>query len=101
GARRREVVGHAAIDLVGERDEARLVALEPYLPRQVVRVGRKTVATESGPGIERHEAERLGGGGRDHLPHRELKAPAHDGELVHQPDVDRTERGIETRPTLR
>src|SRR5437762_43554 len=90
-----DVRRHPAVDLIGERDEARLVALEAQPPREVVRIGRQTMPTQPRPRVERHEAERLRGGGADHLPHRDAEAAAHDRELVHQGDVDRAERVLE------
>ena len=48
-----------------------------------------------GPGIERHEAERLGLGGVDHFPHVDAHAMAHQRQLVDQADVDGAEGVLE------
>ena len=48
-----------------------------------------------GPGIERHEAERLGLGRVDHFPHVDVHAVAHQRQLVDQADVHRAERVLE------
>ena len=48
-----------------------------------------------GPGIERHEAERLGLRRVDDLPHVDVHAVAHQRQLVDEPDVDGAERVLE------
>src|SRR6266581_4240493 len=96
-----DVRGHLPVDLVGERDEARLIAREPHLPREVIRIGRQAVAPQARPRPEGHEAEGLGGGGRDDLPHRDAELAAHDRELVDERDVDRAEGVLEQLDHLR
>ena len=44
-----------------------------------------------GPGIERHEAKRFSGRRVDHFPDIDTHAVAHDGDLVHQADIDHAE----------
>ena len=65
------------------------------LPRQVERVDRDAVAAEARAGIERHEAERLGRGGVDHLPDVDVQPVAHQRQLVDEADVDGAERVLE------
>ena len=48
-----------------------------------------------GPGIERHEAERLGLGRVDHFPDVDVHPVAHQRQLVDQADVHRAERVLE------
>src|SRR5881628_1755498 len=60
-----DVGRHLGVDLVGERDEARLVPAQPHLPGKVVGIGGQAVTTEAGSRIERHEPERLGSGAAD------------------------------------
>ena len=48
-----------------------------------------------GPGLKRHEAERLGGGGVDDLPDVDPHPVAEDRELVDERDVDRAEDVLE------
>ena len=48
-----------------------------------------------GPGIERHEAERLGGRGLHDFPHVDAHAVAHQRQLVDHADVDGAERVLE------
>src|SRR5262245_15711115 len=90
-----DVVGHARIDLLGQRDESRLEAVHPRLPRQVVRVERDAMTTYARPWIERHEAERLGRGRRDNFPGVDAERVAEARQFVHQTDVDRAERVFE------
>ncbi len=89
------VLGHAAVDLPGQLDEARLEVVLLRLPRQVERVDGDAVAAEAGAGIERHEAERLRLGRVDHLPHVDVHPVAHQRELVHEADVHGAERVLE------
>ena len=81
------MLGHRAVDVVGERDEARLVAVETHLPGEVQRVDGNAVPPDSRPRVEGHEAEGLGGGGLDDLLGADLETLAHEGELVGQRDV--------------
>src|SRR5262249_42396550 len=78
---------HRAIDVVGQRDEARLVAIEAHLPGQVERIDGDAVPADARPGVERHEAEGLGGSSVGDLPGADVQAPTHEGELVGQGDV--------------
>ena len=79
GEARDDVARHRRVDLAGKLDEARGELVFARLPGQVERVDRNAVPAEPGPGIERHEAERLGLRRLDHLPdvdaHRREDAP--------------------------
>src|SRR5207249_11046743 len=83
-----DVPGHRAVDIVGQRDEARLVAVEAHLPGQVQGIDGNAVPANPWPGVERHEAEGLGGGSVDDFLGADLQALTHEGELVGQRDVD-------------
>ena len=48
-----------------------------------------------GPGIERHEAEWLGGRRVDHFPYVDAHAVAHQRDLIGQADIDHAERILE------
>src|SRR3954470_9275019 len=84
-------VGHLAVDVAGELNEPGFYAGLFRLPRQIERINRNAMAAEAGPGVERHEAEWLRCGCLDYLPDVDAHAVAHQGHLVHQPDVDHTE----------
>src|SRR5262249_29158058 len=55
-----DMIGHARIDLLGQRDETRLEPVHPRLPRKVVWVERDTMSPYARSRIKWHEAERLG-----------------------------------------
>jgi hypothetical protein len=64
-----DVLGHPAVDLVRELDEAETVPelpLDP--PREVRGIDREAVAADPRPRCEPHEAVRLGGGCVDRRP---------------------------------
>ena len=66
----------------------------PYFarfPRQVERVERDAVPAPARPGVEAHEAERLGRGRVEHLPDVDAHALVDHLELVHERDVHRAE----------
>ena len=91
-----DVVGHVVVDVVGELDEAELLAeraLDP--PREVARVDRQAVAAAPGPGREAHVAERLGRGRVDRLPDVDAEVGREHRELVDERDVDVPERVLE------
>ena len=82
------VAGHPAVDLLRQLDEPeRVVQLGPHLVGQVVRVDRDAVAADAGAGVERLEAERLGGGAPDRVPQVHAELVAEDRHLVDQRDV--------------
>ena len=89
------VFGHAGIDLTGQLDETGSVIEELELPREIERIDRYAVAAQPRTRVERHETERLGSGRLDNLPHIDPELVAHDGDLVHQPDIDRPESVLE------
>src|SRR5439155_25082688 len=60
----------------------------PNTPREVARVDRQAMTADTGPGGERHEAERLGGGGLDRRPDINAQIGSEHRELVDQRDVD-------------
>ena len=60
-----------------------------------MRVARDAVAAHAGARHEPHEAERLGGGGVDHLGDVQLEDAARVGDLVDERDVHRPERVLE------
>ena len=82
------VVGHLAVDVSRQFNEAGFDAGLLGLPGEVERVDRNAVPAKSGPRVEWLEAEGLGGGGVDHFPDVDPHTVAHHGELVHQADVD-------------
>jgi hypothetical protein len=92
---RDHVVGHPAVDLGGELDEARLEPVQPGRPREVEGVDGNAVAAEARARVEGHEAERLGGGGLDDLPDVDVELRAHQRQLVHEADVHRPEGVLE------
>ncbi len=84
-----DVGRHPRVDLTGELDEAGGHAVLAGLPGQVERVDRDAVAAEPGARIERLEAERLGLGRLDHVPHVDAHPLEGDLQLVDQGDVHR------------
>ncbi len=82
------VFGHPAVDLAGEFDEAGVDAVFAGLPGEVEGVDRDAVAAEAGSGVERGEAEGLGGGGADDLPDIDVHRVGDDLEFVDEADVD-------------
>ena len=91
-----DVVGHVAVDVVGELDEAEALAesaLDP--PREVRRVDRQAVAADTRAGREAHVAERLRRGGVDRRPDVDAEVAREHRELVDERDVDVPERVLE------
>ena len=82
-------VGHRAVDLAGQLDEARVQAVLARLPGQVERIDRDAVPAEAGTRIVGHEAERLGGGRADDLVDVDAHPVGDDLHLVDEADVDR------------
>ena len=81
------VVGHVAVHVVGQLNEAGGVVERAQLPAQVVGVDGDAVAAQAGAGVERHETVGLGGGRADDFPHVQAQLVAHEGDLVDQADV--------------
>ena len=75
-------VGHLAVNIARQLDEAGLDAGLLGLPGKIKRIDRNTMAAQARTGIERHEAEGLGGGRLDHLPDVNAHAVAHQRHLV-------------------
>ncbi|MCG3163257.1 MAG: hypothetical protein JMDDDDMK_04642 [Acidobacteria bacterium] len=86
------VIGHARIDFLGQRDESRLEAVHPRLPRQVMRVERDAMPADARPRIKRHESEWFGRRRRDHFPGVNAQRVAEPRQFIHQTDVDGAER---------
>jgi hypothetical protein len=82
-----DITGHPAVDLLGQLDEPERVAERTHLIGQVVGVDGDAVAADPGPGVERREAERLGGRAPDRVPQVHIQLTAEDGHLVDQGDV--------------
>jgi hypothetical protein len=82
------VVRHVVVDLSGRLDEAGAEIKFFGFPGEIEGVNRNAMPTQTGTGIERVEAERLGGSGRDHLPNVDVHAQAQQLEFIHQCDVD-------------
>ena len=85
------VVGHAAVDLSGQLDEAGVDVVFPGLPGEVVGVERDAVPTDPGSGVEGHEAEGLGLGGLDDLPDIDPHRGVDPFQFIHEGDVDEAE----------
>src|SRR5207253_5623198 len=83
-----DVRRHGGVDLAGQLDEARGHAVLARHPGQVKRVDGNAVAPQTGTGVERLEAERLGPGRVDHLPHVNTHAVEDQFQLIDQGDVD-------------
>ena len=88
-------VRHRLVDLPRELDELGVEAELARLPREVEGIDRDAVTAEAGPGLERHEAERLRRRRLDHLPHVDVHPVAQLRELVDERDVDRAEDVLE------
>ena len=84
------------VDVVGELDEPEAVP-EPltHLPRQVARIDRQAVPSDTGPRGEAHKAERLGARRVDGLPHVDPELVGEDREFVHEGDVHVSEGVLE------
>ena len=78
---------HRKVNVLGKLDESSRVVQSPQLPCEILRIHRYAVAAESGPGIERHESERLGTRSFYHFPHVQTQSVADEGHLVGQRDV--------------
>ena len=83
---------HQPVDVPRQLDEARLHTGLLGLPTQVEGIDGDAVPSQTRAGVERHEAEWLGGRGVDHLPDIDFDAVTHQRNLVHQSDVDHAER---------
>src|ERR1700722_17277199 len=84
-------VRHLSVYIAGELNKPRLDARLLGLPGKVKGIDRNTMPAQSGAGVERHEAERFGGGRPDPLPDVYAHPVAHDRHLVRQSDVDHAE----------
>ena len=78
--------------VIAARGRAPDHAQRAELPEQVVRVARDAVAADTGPGAERHEPERLRGGGLEDLIELDAQVRGRRLHLVREGDVDRPER---------
>src|SRR5205814_6256890 len=78
---------HLQIGLRGGLDELGVEVEFARLPRKVVRVDRYAMPTDSGTGVERHEAVGLRRGGVDHFPDIDVHALAQHRQLVDESDV--------------
>ncbi len=85
------VIRHRGVHFAGEFDEARGEIVFARFPRKIEGIDRDAVTAEAGAGIERHEAERLGGRGVDDFPDVDAHAQAEHFQLVDQRDVDAAE----------
>src|SRR5580700_10266729 len=86
-----DVVRHGGVDFAREFDETRGEIVLARFPGKIERVHRNAVAAEAGAGIERHEAEGLGGSGVDHFPDVDTHAKAEEFEFVDESDVHAAE----------
>src|SRR5262245_13253549 len=59
----------------------------PRLPGKIMRIERNAVTANSGTGIKRHEAERFGSRGANHLPGVDVERIAKARHLIGHPDV--------------
>ena len=82
------VFRHGAVDLAGEFDETGVDAEFASLPSKVKRVDRDAVAAKTWTGIERGEAEGLGGGGADDFPDVDAHGIGNDLHFIGEADVD-------------
>src|SRR5262249_6428778 len=80
--------GHGRIDLTGQLNEARVDAEMPRCPRQIERVNRNAVATQSWSRIERLKTKRLGLGRRNDFPNVDIHGIKYDLELVNQGNMN-------------
>ena len=85
------VVRHGVVDLSGKLNETGGEVVLLRLPRQIERVERNAMATESRPGIEGHVAKRLSFGRLDDLPDVDPHPFTEQGQLVDHRDIDDTE----------
>src|SRR5579872_6238072 len=88
-------MGHLTVHVAREVNKACLNAGLPRLPREIERVDRNAMATETWSGIEGHESEWLCRSGIDHLPDVDTHPVAHHREFIHQADVDHSEGILE------
>src|SRR5579872_1889775 len=89
------VVRHRGVDFAGELDETCGEIVFARFPGKIEGVDRDAVTAEAGAGIERHEAERLGGRGVDDFPDVHAHAQAEHFELVDHRDIDAAEDVLE------
>src|SRR5262249_44075115 len=90
-----DVQRHGGVDLAGQLDEAGVQAVFAGGPGQVKWVNRDAVAAQPWPRVKGLEAERLGLGRPNHLPHVDPPPPEHQLQLVHQGDVHRPVRVLQ------
>ena len=94
-------LGHLAVDLRGQLDEAGPIVERTHLPRQILGIDGNAVPSESRSGHEFHEAERLRGRRLDDLPHVHVESVRDERQLVHQRDIDGPERIFQDLDHLR
>src|SRR5215469_12286782 len=82
------MVRHVRVNFAGEFDEARAEIPLFGLPRKVERIDRDAVSAEAWSGIERMEAERLGGCSFDDFPDIDAHTKRQQFQFVDQCDVD-------------
>ncbi len=92
---------HGLVDLRRERGQPRGDPARRGLPREVVGVHGDAVPPDARAGIERHEPERLGRGGADHLPDVDAQGFAQAREFVHERDVHAAKHILEQLGHLR
>ena len=92
---------HPVADLLGQLDEAELVAERAHAVRQVVRIDGDAVTADAGSGIERSKAERLRRRGLDGVPQVDLQLVAEHRHLVDQRDVHVAVRVLQQLGELR
>ncbi|EAU66011.1 hypothetical protein STIAU_4801 [Stigmatella aurantiaca DW4/3-1] len=95
------VVGHLRVHLARKLDELGVELVLARLPRQVERIDRDAVPTEAGARVEGHEAERLGAGRLDDLPHIDVHPVAEHLHLVDHGDVHAPEDVLQQLGELR
>ena len=81
------MAGHRAVDIVCQRDELCLIAIETHLPREVEGIHRDAVPADPWARVEGHEAEGFRCGGINDFPGVDPEIPAHEGKLVGERDV--------------
>ena len=83
-----DVLGHGAVHLSGEFDEAGVHAEFAGFPSEVEGVDGDAVSAEAGAGVEGGEAEGFGGGGADDFPDVDVHGIGDGFEFVDEADID-------------
>src|SRR4030081_1285904 len=82
---------HRGVNLTGELNKASVKFKFPRLPGQIKRIDRNAVSPQAGPGIERHESERLCFCCFNNLPDIDPHRAVDELQLIYQSNIHAAE----------